>query len=424
MHPNRETMIPGKPANPQTGLVVLTMLGVVAVLHLAKDVLAPVALALMLAFLLAPLVSRVERWGASRPVAVALTTFVAFTLIGGVVYTVANQFVGLIQDLPSHRDNLSIKIKSLPGTGGGGIERSVETVKELNAELQKVSPGKANAPNIAKVQIVEPPPNAAQVVRSLFDPLVGPASTAAIVVAFVLFMLILREDMRDRLVRLLGAGRMHTTIAALDEAGQRVSRYLLMQTLVNTNQGTLVAAGLYAIGVPDALLWGALTIVLRFIPYLGPMLAAAGPIALSVAVSAGWSEPLMVAGLIVTLELITNNVLKPRLYGASVRRVVVRADHRRGVLDLALGHHRTVPGHAADGVPGGDGQVHPAAGVRRGDPQRPTGARAKRSVLPAAARQRFGRSIGHGGRRAAGGLAAWGLRHDPSARAATHRAGP
>jgi predicted PurR-regulated permease PerM len=311
-------MIPSKPTNSQTGLVVLAMLGIVAVLHFAKDVLAPGALALMLAFLLAPLVSRVERWGASRTVAVVLTTFVAFASIGGVVYTVANQFVGLIQELPSHRDNLIVKIKSLSGTGGGGIERSVETVKELNAELQKVSPGTPNAPDIAKVQIVEPPPNAAQVVRGLFGPLVGPVSTAAIVVVFVLFMLIQREEMRDRLVRLLGAGRMHTTIAALDDAGQRVSRYLLMQTLVNTIQGTLVAAGLYAIGVPDALLWGALTIVLRFVPYLGPMLAAAGPIALSLAVSAGWNEPLMVVGLIVTLELITNNVLEPRLYGSSV----------------------------------------------------------------------------------------------------------
>ena len=303
----------------QTGLVLVTMVAVVAVLHFAEDVLVPVALALMMAFLLAPLVTRVERWGANRTVAVAFTTLVAFALLGALVFTVAQQFLGLVEDLPSYRDNLLAKIRSLAGGAeGGGIERSVETVKELSDELQKSSPGKAAAPDIAKVQIVEPPPNVTQVLRGLFGPLVGPVSTAALVVVFVIFMLLQREDLRDRLVRLLGAGEMHTTVTALDDAAQRVSRYLLMQTLINTIQGMVVAAGLYFIGVPDALLWGALTIVLRFIPYLGPLVAAAGPVTLSLAFFPGWAEPLMVVGLILSLELISNNVLEPRLYGSSV----------------------------------------------------------------------------------------------------------
>ena len=312
-------MIPSKPLTTQTGLVLLTMLGVVAVLHFAEDVLVPVALALMLAFLLAPLVHRVERWGANREIAVALTTLVAFALIGLLIYTVAHQFLGLVEDLPSYRDNLLSKIRSISvGSDNGGLERGVETVKELSDELQKSSPGQAVAPGITQVQIVAPAPSAAQVVRGLFGPLLGPLSTAAIVLVFVVFMLIQREDLRDRLVRLLGATEMHTTMSALDDAAQRVSRYLLMQTLINTIQGTLVAVGLFFIGVPDALLWGTLTIVLRFIPYLGPVLAAVGPIALSIAFFNGWTEPLMVIGLIVTLELISNNVLEPRLYGSSV----------------------------------------------------------------------------------------------------------
>jgi predicted PurR-regulated permease PerM len=115
-----------------------------------------------------------------------------------------------------------------------------------------------------------------QVVRGLFGPLIGPASTAAVVVVFTIFMLLQREDLRDRLVRLLGSGQMHATVAALDDAAQRVSRYLLMQALINGVQGCLVGIGLYLLGVPNALLWGALTTVLRFVPYLGPALAAAG----------------------------------------------------------------------------------------------------------------------------------------------------
>ena len=184
--------------------------------------------------------------------------------------------------------------------------------------MQKATPGKVDAPRIAMVQIAEPPPNAMQVVRGVFGPLIAPAGTAAIVVVFVIFMLLEREDLRDRFVRLLGAGQMHTTVLALDDAAQRVSRYLLLQTLINSIQGVLVTMGLYFIGVPDPALWGALTVVLRFIPYLGPLLAAIGPIALSIAFFDNWSAPLLTVALIATLELLSNNLIEPWLYGSSV----------------------------------------------------------------------------------------------------------
>ena len=277
----------------------------------------PVGMALLLAFVLAPTVARVERWGLNRPIAVALTSLVAFTLLGLLLYIVVQQFIGLVEELPSYRENLLTKIRSLPGSGGG-LDRGVETVKELTDELAKSSPGQATSPEITKVQIVEPPPNVAQVIRGLFGPLIGPASTAAIVLVFVVFMLLQREDLRDRLIRLLGAREMHITVTALDDAAQRVSRYLSMQTLINSGQGALVGIGLYAIGVPEAMLWGALTAVLRFIPYLGPALAAAGPIVLSLAFFPGWTEPLLVVALILVLELVSNNVIEPRLYGSSV----------------------------------------------------------------------------------------------------------
>ena len=311
-------MFTSNPPGQRVGLVLLSIAAVVTGLNFAQDVLVPVALAVMMAFLLAPLVSRVERWGTNRSVAVALTRVVAFAIIGALLWVVAQQFLGLVEDLPSYRNNLLEKIRSISGPGASGLERSVETVKELTDELEKTTPGRSDVRGITKVQLVEPPPSVMNVIRNLFGPLVGPASTAAIVIVFVVFMLLQREDLRDRLVRLLGAGQMHITVTALDDAAQRVSRYLLMQTLINSIQGALVALGLYLVGVPDALLWGALTVLLRFVPYLGPVVAAAGPIALSLAFFDGWTQPLIVIGLIVLLELISNNILEPRLYGSSV----------------------------------------------------------------------------------------------------------
>lgn len=311
-------MILARPTARHSATTFLVIAGVIAAVHFAADVLIPIALALLLTFLLAPLVDRIQKTGANRATSVVLTTLVAFTILGAVTYAVAHQFLGLVESLPSYRENLEQKIKREPKPAGGGIERGVETVKELTEELSKTAPGVPGAPVIPKVQVVEPPPNIMQVVRGIFGPLIGPASTAAVVIVFTIFMLLQREDLRDRLVRLLGSGQMHATVAALDDAAQRVSRYLLMQALINGVQGCLVGIGLYLLGVPNALLWGALTIVLRFVPYLGPALAAAGPIVLAIAVFPGWMQPLAVIGLIVTLELITNNVLEPRLYGSSV----------------------------------------------------------------------------------------------------------
>jgi len=300
------------------GRTLLMLAGVVAALHFAEDVLIPVAISVLLAFLLAPLVSRFEARGLPRGASVGLTSIIAFALIGALVFTVAYQFLGLVEDLPSYRENLLEKVRSLRAGGSGRLDRSVETVKEITEELSKASPGVPDSPPIPTVRIVESPPTASQVLRNALGPLVRPVSTAAIVVVFVIFMLLQREDLRDRLVRLLGAGEMHATVAAMDDAARRVSRYLAMQTLINAIQGTLVAAGLWLLGVPDSLLWGALTIVLRFIPYLGPVLAAAGPILVSVAYFPGWEQPLVVAGGIAVLELINNNALEPRLYGASI----------------------------------------------------------------------------------------------------------
>jgi len=153
-------MILARPSARQSATTFVVIAGVIAALHFAADVLIPIALALLLAFLLAPLVDRIQRLGANRAVSVVLTTLVAFTVLGAVTYAVAHQFLGLVESLPSYHDNLEHKLKRMPTpAGGNGLERGVETVKELTQELSKTSPGTPGAPEIAKVQIVEPPPN-------------------------------------------------------------------------------------------------------------------------------------------------------------------------------------------------------------------------------------------------------------------------
>ena len=188
-------------------------------------------------------------------------------------------------------------------------------------------------------------------VQYLIAPLLGPLGTAALVVLLVIFMLLRREDLRRRLIRLIGKGRISAATHAMDDAGARVFRYLLMQLLVNVSYGIPVAIGLYFIGVPNAVLWGACATVLRFIPYIGPWIAAAIPVALSLAVSPSWMMPLLTIGLFVVLELLSNNVMEPWLYGSSTGCNSNCAHRRCGILDMALGSCRAHSLDAAYGLP-------------------------------------------------------------------------
>jgi methylmalonyl-CoA mutase cobalamin-binding subunit len=179
----------------------------------------------------------------------------------------------------------------------------------------RTAPGIKPAVPVPRIETSTATP--AQLVRVIIAPLLGPLGTAALVLLLVIFMLLKREDLRSRLIRLIGQGRISATTRAMDDAGARVARYLLMQLVINVTYGIPVAIGLYFIGVPNAVLWGACAIVLRFIPYVGPWIAAVIPIALSLAVSPGWIVPLLAVGLFVVLELLSNNVMEPWLYGAS-----------------------------------------------------------------------------------------------------------
>ena len=166
------------------------------------------------------------------------------------------------------------------------------------------------------VEVVEPEPQPLQVLRTIIGPLIEPLATGGIIVVVVIFMLIKREDLRDRFIRLVGASDLHRTTEALQDAGKRVGQYLLMQLIVNATYAMPIGIGLWVIGVPNALLWGLLALVLRFVPYIGPIIAAIFPIVLALAVDPGWTMLIWTVALFVAVELISNNVVEPWLYGS------------------------------------------------------------------------------------------------------------
>lgn len=294
----------------------VTAILVIAVLYLGQEVLIPFALALLLTFLLAPAVQRLQQLHLPRLPAVLITGVLSFAVISMIVWILVTQTLGLLASLPGYKDNIQTKIRAMGQNHGLGLEGITGTIQELTQEVYKLLPAKLDERKLVPVEVVEPPDNVFQILSAALIPLVKPLGKAAVVLIFVIFMLLKREDLKDRLFRMMGSGRLHLTMEALDEAGTRVSRYLLMQTLINGSMGVAVAIGLSLIGVPHALLWGFLCAVLRFIPYLGSWVAAGLPIALSIAVFNNWVPTVLVISLFVVLELVASNVVEPWLYGS------------------------------------------------------------------------------------------------------------
>jgi predicted PurR-regulated permease PerM len=287
---------------------------VVGVLYWAQVVLVPFALAILLTFVLTPPVGWLERWIGRVP-AVLLGVTLIFTLLGLGAWALTRQMQYLAADLPGYRANIQAKIADVRGAGKGGtVEQLQETIEDLKGDL-----GAATAPagTAASPVVVAPEPAAGFAGFSWLGPIVGPLGTAGLVIALVIFMLLERRDLRDRLIGLFGQGRLALTTKAFDEAGSRVSRQLLMQSLVNALYGIGVATGLYFLGVPYPFVWAAFGAALRFIPYVGPVLGAGAPILISLAALEGWAGPLMVVALFVCLELFTNLVLETVLYAGA-----------------------------------------------------------------------------------------------------------
>ena len=303
-------------------VTLVAVLLVAAVLYFAREIFIPFALALLLSFLLAPLVTRLQRLRIPKVPAVVITVTVAATVIAGIGWLVSVQIYDLANKLPNYQATIQKKLKSLQPNGPGIFDRTSKMIEDTGKELSRAAEEAAPAEPDPRqkpipVEVHEPKANSMQVMQRVLGTVFNPLATAGIVVIFVIFMLIQLEDMRDRFLRLLGTHKLNLTTQALDDAAARVSRYLLMNLIVNVTYGVPVGLGLYFIGVPNAVLWGLLATLLRFIPYVGPWVAAAFPIALAFAVDPGWSMFLMALGLFVALELISNNVVEPWLYGAS-----------------------------------------------------------------------------------------------------------
>ncbi|MDF2781232.1 MAG: hypothetical protein K0S96_1036 [Geminicoccaceae bacterium] len=313
------------PASPAA--MVAAIVVVVGALYLGRDILIPLALAILLSFMLAPVAIRLRRLGLGRIPAVLAIVLLLFVALAGLGAIVANQLVHLADNLPRYEWNLRSKIRDLRIAipSGGIVERTSEMLRDLGQELEEAtapeeeakSGPEAEAPKPVPVQVQEPQAPPLRTLRELGGPLVAPIATAGLVVVFVIFMLLQREDLRDRVIRLLGASDVARATEAMDDAAKRISRYLLMQLVINVLYGIPVGVGLYFLGVPNPVLWALLATVLRFVPYVGPVIAALFPIALSFAVAPGWTLPLLTIALFVTLELFSNNVLEPWLYGSS-----------------------------------------------------------------------------------------------------------
>lgn len=288
---------------------------VVAVLYWAQVVLIPVALAILLTFVLIPPVAWFQRW-LGRVGAVCLVVAVVFAALGLTAWGVSYEITNLALELPTYRDNIRQKIDDVRSAGkGGSVQKVQDALKDINTELTKTETpiGSASSPLIVKSEQVD----ALWGFPAWLGPFIGPLATAALVIVLVVTMLLERVDLRNRLIGLFGHGRLAITTKGIEEAGNRVSRQLLMQALVNLAYGLSVGAGLYFIGVPYAFLWAALAGVLRFIPYVGPIIGAGAPILVSAAAMPGWYGSFWVMSLFLALELFTNLILETMLYAGS-----------------------------------------------------------------------------------------------------------
>ncbi|MER8949566.1 AI-2E family transporter [Mesorhizobium sp. M0203] len=320
--PRRAGIVSAARALPRTSLPsVASVVTAVAALYFGREVFLPIAIALLLTFALVPMVSALKRAGIPRLPAVIASVLGAFTVLALFSFIVATQVSELAQNIPLYQANILTKVRSLKetGVGGGIVSRLSRVIERVGQELDRPEPAQPAADQPPRepipVEIVarERP---LEVLQNLIGPLLSPLASAGLIVVVVIFMLLEREDLRDRFIRLVGYGDLHRTTEALQDAGKRVGRYLLMQLVVNIVYAVPIAIGLWLLGIPNPLLWGLLALALRFVPYIGPVIATLLPLFLALAVAPGWSLVLWTAGLFVVVELITGNVIEPWLYGS------------------------------------------------------------------------------------------------------------
>jgi predicted PurR-regulated permease PerM len=328
------------PRSTATLVHLATLVLVVVALYFGKPVLMPVALATLFTFLLSPVVSALCRTGLRQSFSVLVVVVLGFSILGAMLWGFGTQMTALVADLPDYKQNIREKVVDLRKAGSGSsLEKIRQTWRELRGEIRELERAQTNpAPSVENEAAAtnatpresaperEPVPVVVRgqsnqtlwTIPTALGPLAEVAATAALVVILVIFMLLRGRELRDRIIILFGQNRIPTTTRALDEAAERISRYLLMQTIVNGAYGFTVGTALYFLGLPYALMWGFMAALLRFIPYVGPWFGAAMPILLSLAVFPGWLHPLLVLGIILVLELFSNMLMEPMLYGPSV----------------------------------------------------------------------------------------------------------
>ena len=311
-------------------LAVVVAVVTIAALYFARVVLIPFALAVLFTFILTPVVRLLERAHLGRAFSSLLVVLLTLGTCASLGWGVSKQFGQVVNELPSYKLNIKEKLASLHWSESHVLHNASETVTEISKDLAakpapsssdsaqtlEATPSANNRPATARqpvpVQVISPPSLPLESMQNIL----GLLARALIVVVFTIFMLIRREDLRNRLISLIGHGHIHLITQTLDEASSRVSKYLLIQFLVNIGYGIFIGMGLYFIGLPGALLWGVIVGILRFLPYIGPPLGGIMPLLLSMAVFDGWSKPLLVLGLFVITEVAVSNLVEPMLYGA------------------------------------------------------------------------------------------------------------
>lgn len=308
---------------------VLVAAAIVAALYFGREVLLPIALAVLLNFVLAPPVRLLQRLYLPRFAAVTIVVLLAFGVISGLAALMFAQVSQLAGDLPRYQSNLGEKIQALRGaaTASGTLEQASQVLRNLQKELDRpksANPASPAAPDASAlpdrpipVEVRQPDPGALQTLATLIAPLIHPLATTGIIIIFVVFILLQQQDLRNRLIRIAGSHDLQRTTLAMDDAGKRLSRLFLMQLALNAAFGLIIGIGLWAIGVPSAPLWGLLAMVLRFVPYIGAIVAAIFPLILATAVDPGWSMMLVTAALFLVVEPLIGHVIEPMVYGHS-----------------------------------------------------------------------------------------------------------
>ena len=292
----------------------------IACVYWGQAVLMPVAMALLLSFLLKPMVGLFQRFGLGRTLSVLLVVLVTGVMFASIGWVVMTQVARLVDDLgrnPQYKAHIRQKLTDIQGAGKSGLLDNLQgLIHEVLGAFEQDTP--TAEPTDKPRIVVQEEFSAFATVQTLLAPLLEPLSTAALVVILVIFMLLKYEDVRNRLIGLVGSSQLTVTTRALDDAGQRISRYLLMQCIINGSYGLAVGLGLFFLGVPYAVLWGFLAAVCRYVPYVGPWIAAVFPIVISLVAFPGWTHLLLVVGLFLLLELWSNLIMEPWLYGPSI----------------------------------------------------------------------------------------------------------